>query len=34
MKNDGEVEQEPLVSDEDFSEIMDMIIDEDGVVIE
>ena len=34
MKTDGEAQEEPLVSDEDFSEIMDMIIDEDGVVIE
>lgn len=35
MKNDGEpVNNEPEVSDEDFSEIMDMIIDEDGVIIE
>ena len=34
MKNDGESEPEPLVSEEEFSEIMDIIIDEDGVVIE
>ena len=34
MKNEADSQEEPLVSDEDFSEIMDMIIDEDGVVIE
>ena len=37
MKNDGEApvkEKEPEVSEDEFSEIMDMIIDEDGVVIE
>ncbi len=36
LKNDGEPvsEQEPEVPDDEFSEIMDMIIDEDGVVIE
>ena len=34
LKNDGEAEKEPEVSEEEFSEIMDMIIDEDGVVIE
>lgn len=33
-KSDGEAEKEPEVSEEEFSEIMDMIIDEDGVVIE
>ena len=34
LKSDGEAEKEPEVSEEEFSEIMDMIIDEDGVVIE
>lgn len=34
MKNDGKDEKEPEVSEEEFSEIMDMIIDEDGVIIE
>lgn len=36
LKNDGEPVsgQEPEVPDDEFSEIMDMIIDEDGVVIE
>ena len=37
MKNDGEApvkEKEPEVSEDEFSEIMDVIIDEDGVVIE
>lgn len=37
MKNDGEApvkEKEPEVSEDEFSEIMDIIIDEDGVVIE
>ena len=34
MKADGETTEEPLVSEEDFTEIMDMIIDQDGVVIE
>ena len=36
LKNEGEPvkEPEPEVSDDEFSEIMDMIIDEDGVVIE
>ena len=33
LKSDGEAEKEPEVSEEEFSEIMDMIIDEDGVVI-
>ena len=34
LKSDGEAEKDPEVSEEEFSEIMDMIIDEDGVVIE
>ena len=34
MKNDTEPPKEQEVSEEDFSEIMDMLIDEDGVVIE
>ena len=36
LKNEGEPvkEPEPEVTDDEFSEIMDMIIDEDGVVIE
>ena len=37
MRSEGETkpaEQEPEVSEDEFSEIMDMIIDEDGVVIE
>lgn len=34
MRNEGEAETEPVVPEEEFSEIMDMIIDEDGVVIE
>lgn len=34
MRNEGETETEPVVPEEEFSEIMDMIIDEDGVVIE
>lgn len=36
LKNEGESvkEPEPEVTDDEFSEIMDMIIDEDGVVIE
>ena len=34
LKSDGEAEKEPEVSEEEFSEIMDMIIDEDGVVLE
>lgn len=34
MKDEPEAQKEPEVSEEDFSEIMDMIIDEDGVVIE
>lgn len=34
LKSDGEAEKEPEVFEEEFSEIMDMIIDEDGVVIE
>ena len=34
LKSDGEAEKEPEVSEEEFSEIMDMISDEDGVVIE
>lgn len=34
MKNDTEAPKEQEVSEEDFSEIMDMLIDEDGVVIE
>ncbi len=34
MRNDGEAKTEPEVSEEDFSEIMDMMIDEDGVIIE
>ncbi len=34
MKADAEPEKEPDVTEEEFSEIMDMIIDEDGVVIE
>ena len=34
LKSDGEAEKESEVSEEEFSEIMDMIIDEDGVVIE
>ena len=34
LKSDGGAEKEPEVSEEEFSEIMDMIIDEDGVVIE
>lgn len=34
LKSDSEAEKEPEVSEEEFSEIMDMIIDEDGVVIE
>lgn len=36
LKNEGEPvkEAEPEVTDDEFSEIMDMIIDEDGVVIE
>ena len=34
MKNEAEANNEPEVSEEDFSEIMDMIIDEDGVIIE
>ena len=34
MKGNTEDNKEPEVSEEDFSEIMDMLIDEDGVVIE
>jgi len=34
MKNDSEPSKEPEVSEEDFSEIMDMLVDEDGVIIE
>ena len=34
MKSDEEPAGEPGVSEEDFSEIMDMFIDEDGVIIE
>ena len=34
MNNDTEPPKEQEVSEEDFSEIMDMLIDEDGVVIE
>ena len=34
MSNSEVPEGEPEVSEEEFSEIMDMFIDEDGVVIE
>ena len=34
IKNEEAPQKEPDVSEEEFSEIMDMLIDEDGVVIE
>ena len=34
VRNNAETKAEPEVSDEDFSEIMDMLVDEDGVILE
>ena len=34
IKNDGKQEKEPEIPEEDISAIMDLFVDEDGVVIE